>query len=114
MSNLAALAANAAVCCFTRSDHVLSIAALAAGSRFAGIKLAAPGIGTLGAGTGDADDGADEAAGADPTRGGAGDADGVAAGADPTGGGGGFAVFGPGCSVVDFRRSCFLASCLQK
>ena len=56
---------------------------------------AGPGIGTLGAGAGDADAGADEAAGA-----------------DPTGGGGGVVVLGPGCSVVDFRRSCFLASCL--
>ena len=52
------------------------------------------------------------AAGADLTGGGAGEADGVAAGADPTGGGAGEAVFGPVFSVVDFRRSRFLASCL--
>ena len=42
-------------------------------------------MGTLGAGAGDPD----EAAGTDPTGGGAGDADEVAVGTDPTGGGGG-------------------------
>ena len=51
------------------------------------------------AGAGDTDE---VAAGPGPTGGGA--------GTGPTGGGGELVVLGPGCSVIDFRRSFFLAS----
>ena len=108
LSHSAVFAANAASCCFTKSECALSIAALAAGSRCTEDKLAVPGAGTFGVCTGDTGDGT----GTEPTGGGAGEATGAVVGADTTEGGTWEPAFGPAVSVVDFRRSFLLASCL--